>query len=88
MKRLPRRRWPSLTQPSTLLLSTTVTAGMRYCAAVRPASSPHREGADGIVRLARAIEQIGYDHIGMFDHVAMGFDSLAALHTKLRAEVS
>jgi probable F420-dependent oxidoreductase len=32
-----------------------------------------REGADGVVRLARAVEQIGYDHIDMFDHVVMGF---------------
>jgi probable F420-dependent oxidoreductase len=28
---------------------------------------------DGIVRLARAVEEIGYDHIDMFDHVVMGF---------------
>ena len=37
MKRLPRRRWPSFTQPSTLLLSTTVATGMWYCAAVKSA---------------------------------------------------
>ena len=33
----------------------------------------YREGPDAVVRLARAIEQIGYDHIDMFDHVVMGF---------------
>ena len=37
MNRLPRRRWPSFTQPSTLLLSTTATTGMRYWAAVNRA---------------------------------------------------
>src|SRR5215831_3381467 len=37
MNRLPRRRWPSLTQPRTPLLSTTVVTGIRYCAAVRSA---------------------------------------------------
>src|SRR5438093_12772307 len=37
MNRLPRRRWPSFTQPSTLLLSTTATTGMRYWAAVNSA---------------------------------------------------
>ena len=29
--------------------------------------------AEGVMKLARAIEQIGYDHIDMFDHVVMGF---------------
>ncbi|HMH54363.1 MAG TPA: LLM class F420-dependent oxidoreductase [Candidatus Acidoferrum sp.] len=41
--------------------------------AVEFPSVAHREGADGVVRMARAIEQIGYDHIDMFDHVVMGF---------------
>ena len=41
--------------------------------AVEFPSVAYREGADGVVRLARAIEQIGYDHIDMFDHVVMGF---------------
>jgi len=26
-----------------------------------------------VLRLARGIEQIGYDHIDMFDHVVMGY---------------
>jgi probable F420-dependent oxidoreductase len=29
--------------------------------------------ADGVARLARAVEQIGYDHVDMFDHVTMGW---------------
>jgi probable F420-dependent oxidoreductase len=36
-------------------------------------SVSYREGPEGVVRLARAVEQIGYDHIDMFDHVVMGF---------------
>jgi probable F420-dependent oxidoreductase len=36
-------------------------------------SVAYREGPEGVVRLARAVEQIGYDHIDMFDHVVMGF---------------
>jgi len=36
-------------------------------------SVAYREGPAGIVRLARAIEEIGYDHIDIFDHVVMGY---------------
>jgi len=36
-------------------------------------SVSYREGPDAVRRLARAVEQIGYDHIDMFDHVVMGF---------------
>ena len=36
-------------------------------------SVSYREGPPGVLRLARAIEQIGYDHIDMFDHVVMGY---------------
>ena len=36
-------------------------------------SVAYREGPAGVVRLARAIEQIGYDHIDIFDHVVMGY---------------
>jgi probable F420-dependent oxidoreductase len=32
----------------------------------------YREGPGAVLRLARAIEQIGYDHIDVFDHVVMG----------------
>jgi len=35
-------------------------------------SVAHREGPEGVARLARAIERIGYDHIDLFDHVVMG----------------
>jgi probable F420-dependent oxidoreductase len=41
--------------------------------AVEFPSVAYREGADGVVCLARAIEEVGYDHIDMFDHVVMGF---------------
>jgi probable F420-dependent oxidoreductase len=41
--------------------------------AVEFPSVMYREGADGIGRLARAIEEIGYDQLDMFDHVVMGF---------------
>src|SRR3989454_6854797 len=36
-------------------------------------SVSYREGQEAVARLARTIEQIGYDHIDMFDHVVMGF---------------
>jgi probable F420-dependent oxidoreductase len=40
--------------------------------AVEFPSVSYREGSGAVPRLARAIEQIGYDHIDMFDHVVMG----------------
>src|SRR5499425_979733 len=36
-------------------------------------SVSYRAGPQGVMRLAQAIEQIGYDHIDMFDHVVMGY---------------
>src|SRR3989442_12757835 len=36
-------------------------------------SVSYREGPDAVLRLARAVEQIGYDHIDVFEHVVMGF---------------
>jgi probable F420-dependent oxidoreductase len=36
-------------------------------------SVAYREGAGAILRCARAIEQIGYDGIDVFDHVVMGY---------------
>lgn len=41
--------------------------------AVEFPSVAYREGPDGVARLARAIEEIGYDQLDMFDHVVMGF---------------
>ena len=35
-------------------------------------SVSYREGPAGVARFARAVEQIGYDHIDVFDHVVMG----------------
>ena len=35
-------------------------------------SVSYREGPEAVPRLARAIEEIGYDHIDIFDHVVMG----------------
>lgn len=35
-------------------------------------SVAYREGPAALLRLARAIEEIGYDHIDVFDHVVMG----------------
>ena len=43
---------------------------MRLC--VEFPSVSYREGPEGVTRFARAIEQIGYDHIDTFDHVVMG----------------
>jgi probable F420-dependent oxidoreductase len=36
-------------------------------------SVAYREGPDAVARLARAIEDIGYDQLDMFDHVLMGY---------------
>jgi probable F420-dependent oxidoreductase len=35
-------------------------------------SVSYREGPEAVLGLARSIEQIGYDHIDIFDHVVMG----------------
>jgi probable F420-dependent oxidoreductase len=40
--------------------------------AVEFPSVAYREGPPAVLRLAQAIERIGYDHIDMFDHVVMG----------------
>jgi probable F420-dependent oxidoreductase len=40
--------------------------------AVEFPSVSYREGPEGVRRFARTIEQIGYDHIDVFDHVVMG----------------
>jgi probable F420-dependent oxidoreductase len=37
------------------------------------ASVSYREGPEGVQKLARAIERIGYDGIDIFDHVVMGY---------------
>ena len=36
-------------------------------------SVAYREGPESVLKLARAIEDIGYDRIEMFDHVIMGY---------------
>ncbi|MBM3223758.1 MAG: LLM class F420-dependent oxidoreductase [Candidatus Tectomicrobia bacterium] len=36
-------------------------------------SVSYREGPAAVMRLAKAIEEIGYDHIDIFDHVVMGY---------------
>jgi probable F420-dependent oxidoreductase len=41
--------------------------------AVEFPSVSYREGPEGIVRLAREVERIGYDQLDMFDHVVMGY---------------
>src|ERR671923_327285 len=35
-------------------------------------SVAYREGPAAVLRMGRGIEQIGYDHIDMFDHVVVG----------------
>ncbi|MGE3535825.1 MAG: LLM class F420-dependent oxidoreductase [Candidatus Tectimicrobiota bacterium] len=41
--------------------------------AVEFPSVSYREGPLAVARLAKAIEDIGYDHIDIFDHVVMGY---------------
>ena len=41
--------------------------------AVEYPSVAYREGPEGVARLARAIEDIGYDELDVFDHVVMGY---------------
>lgn len=38
-------------------------------------SVSYREGPAAVAKLAKGIEDIGYDHIDAFDHVVMGFDA-------------
>ncbi len=33
----------------------------------------YRDGPKGVIRLVRAMESIGFDELGMFDHVVMGY---------------
>jgi probable F420-dependent oxidoreductase len=40
--------------------------------AVEFPSVSYREGPAAVMRMAQALERIGYDHIDMFDHVVMG----------------
>jgi probable F420-dependent oxidoreductase len=41
--------------------------------AVEFPSVAYREGPEAVRRFAKAVENIGYDHIEVFDHVVMGF---------------
>jgi probable F420-dependent oxidoreductase len=41
--------------------------------AVEFPSVSYREGPEAVRRFARTLEQIGYDHIDVFDHVVMGY---------------
>jgi probable F420-dependent oxidoreductase len=41
--------------------------------AVEFPSVAYREGPQAVARMARALEQIGFDEIDMFDHVVMGY---------------
>lgn len=41
--------------------------------AVEFPSVAYREGPEGITRLAKAVEDIGFDQLDMFDHVIMGY---------------
>lgn len=38
-------------------------------------SIAYREGGDAVLRLASAIEAIGYDELAVFDHVVMGYET-------------
>ncbi len=42
--------------------------------AVEFPSVAYREGPAMVARMATGIEEIGYDHIDIFDHVVMGYD--------------
>ena len=46
---------------------------MKYC--VEFPSVSYQEGPESVIRLAKAIEEIGYDRIEIFDHVIMGHDT-------------
>lgn len=45
----------------------------------------YREGPDAVARLARALEQIGYDEIDVFDHVVMGHPAPGRPESRYRA---
>ena len=44
---------------------------MKLC--VEFPSVSYREGPENVIRLAKAIEDIGYDRLEIFDHVIMGY---------------
>jgi probable F420-dependent oxidoreductase len=46
---------------------------VRMKIAVEFPSVSYREGGTAVLRLARAIEEIGFDQLDMFDHVVMGY---------------
>ena len=41
--------------------------------AVEFPSVAYRDGGEGVIRLARGIEEIGFDQLDVFDHVVMGY---------------
>ena len=43
--------------------------------AVEFPSVAYRDGPEAVGQLAKALEDIGYDHLDIFDHVVMGFDA-------------
>ena len=43
--------------------------------AVEFPSISYRWGPEGVIRLARAVEEAGYDQLDMFDHVVMGYET-------------
>jgi alkanesulfonate monooxygenase SsuD/methylene tetrahydromethanopterin reductase-like flavin-dependent oxidoreductase (luciferase family) len=40
----------------------------------------YREGPANVARLAKGIEDIGYDQLDIFDHVVMGFDGAGSFY--------
>src|SRR5262245_8062219 len=74
-----RMRRERLADPSWHLAILSLTSGRG--AGLNPgmkitvefASVSYREGPGAVLELGRAIEQIGYDGIDIFDHVVMGY---------------
>src|SRR5262249_16251545 len=70
--------WSKGWRRSSLVVASTCASTWGYIEramklTVEFPSVSYREGSQGVMRLAQAIEQIGYDYIDMFDYVVMGF---------------
>src|SRR5262249_5198139 len=63
----PGRRGDGLLRPQVMGATGPVKISVEF------PSVSYREGPEGVLRLARAVESIGYDHIDIFDHVVMGY---------------
>ncbi len=66
---------PDPGKPASILLSSPIRTDsqQQMKLAVEFPSVVYREGPQAIIKLAKAIEEIGFDQLDVFDHVVMGY---------------